>query len=128
MYLDEYGEFRAKQTGTLHSISGGNRIIDLLIPQYSGVRHIDPEYQIFETLQKGDRGYGRDGSLDTEAKILEFYAHRINGSSQGYINLYTLNIPCKSYGGSNKYHPQGVIGQFNDMFPNISLNVFYTYS
>ncbi len=127
MYLDEYGEFIANQTGSLHAISGGNRIIDLLIPDYSGLPHLPPENQIFDTLQKGSRGYGRDGSVDTEAKLLEYYAHHLDDLARGAITLYTLNKPCKSCGGPNKIHPQGVIGQFSDMFPNIRLRILYTY-
>ena len=140
MAFDDLGGTVAqRQTGRIHAISGTNSSISYHIPNYSGVSHpyfnrtlsegirIEEHALLFNHLRQNMPGEGIDRFVDVEAKILEYYGHRLDDRSTGWINLYTMLAPCKSCGRNNQFHSQGVIGQFSDRFPNISLRVFYTY-
>jgi hypothetical protein len=52
---------------------------------------------------------------DSEVKILEDIARNWPRDARGTINLFTERPPCPSC--------RGVIDQFREMFPNITVNV-----
>jgi hypothetical protein len=52
---------------------------------------------------------------DTEVKILESLAERLNPNSTGVINIFTERAPCASC--------LDVINQFRRAFPGVRLNV-----
>ncbi len=62
-----------------------------------------------------DKGFPRFN--DTEAKILEDIASKIDSSSKGKIDLYTKLPPCNSC--------SNIISEFRDKFPKIELNVYH---
>ncbi len=61
----------------------------------------------------------------SETKILERVAKDMHPDSRGTISLYTEREPCESCSWSS---PLGVIEQFKEAFPNIKLEVTWTYS
>ena len=88
----------------------------MLTPKTSGYGFVGlKENPIFET---DFIRFQRD--VDTEAKILEEVAYRLgnNSSATGNIVLYTERSPCFSC--------QRVILQFQQRYPNIKVNVFYS--
>jgi hypothetical protein len=76
-----------------------------------------PENRFFTTYEVG--GYSRE--FDTEVKILEEIAHKFANQPgtynniRGQVNLFSERPPCESC--------QGVIQQFQQMFPNIQVIV-----
>ncbi|AYF78555.1 hypothetical protein D7D52_37375 [Nocardia yunnanensis] len=60
-----------------------------------------------------------DGSVerptDSEFKILDQLAQKLNPDSKGVINLYTEREPCPAC--------DNVIKQFQDKFPGVKVNV-----
>jgi RHS repeat-associated protein len=126
---DIVGGNMAQDHGQVFSVSGGegfdlkvsNMNVDGYIPNTPSEKHI------LKTLQPGMRGWegGRNASRDSEAKILEWFAQQLNQNSSGTIILYTENPPCRSCGGPNRYHEDGIFGQFRDLFPNIDIRVLY---
>jgi hypothetical protein len=83
--------------GELFSVSGAS-----YRPGTVGI----PESPVFDP---GDRTY------DTEWKLLEAVARGIDKSAHGTIDMYTERMPCKSC--------SGVIDQFRQKFPGVTLNV-----
>ncbi|CDL81255.1 deaminase domain-containing protein [Xenorhabdus szentirmaii] len=54
-------------------------------------------------------------AFDSEAKIFEHIASKINPNAKGTVNLYSELPICKSC--------QGVIKQFETMHPNVKVNI-----
>ena len=129
---NEFGEdIMASGTGEIKAISGNKNLdvwhsLGYLSYPNEYAPFVVPEQRYLDALYKGfDRG------TDTEAKILEWFAQRLDDRSSGTIVLYTEKFLCLSCGGdvfnplNNPIHSQGIIGQFRDEFPNITLVVLY---
>lgn len=128
MRSDDLGIDPAFRSSRVHSVSGGSRVDSVLseVFGYDGVTYTPSEQQVFEYLQSGNRGYNRNGAVDSEARILEWFAQRSTDQTSGTIVLYTQLEPCQSCGGPNSINPLGVFGQFMERYPNINLIVLYT--
>ncbi|KUP25785.1 deaminase domain-containing protein [Paenibacillus sp. DMB5] len=77
----------------------------------------------FSTLivdSDGTIGEGFNRFTDSEAKILEEIASTFSNGSSGSIELFTDNQTCSSC--------EYVIEQFEEMYPNIHINVYYEKS
>jgi hypothetical protein len=70
-----------------------------------------PANQIFDTIKTGNN----PRTLDAEYKILSNLAEILNSSSRGVVNLYSELPVCVSC--------DGVIGQFQQRFPGVVVNV-----
>ena len=55
---------------------------------------------------------------DTEVKLLEDIARGLSPDSRGVVNLFTERSACRSC--------QGVISQFEAMFPGVRVNITHT--
>jgi hypothetical protein len=71
-----------------------------------------PTNRLFET--RPTRG-AIPTNVDSEVKILEDIASGLPSDARGTINLFTERPPCPSC--------RGVIDQFRERFPNITVNV-----
>lgn len=71
-----------------------------------------PTNSIFDTIQTGNN----PRTLDSEYKILSELATKLTPSSKGVVNLYSELAVCVSC--------NGVIDQFRQRFPGVTVNVF----
>ncbi len=60
-------------------------------------------------------------AYDSEVKILEQLGRDLPRDAQGTVSLYTERPPCASCGGSPAF--QGVIEQFQQRYPGVTVNV-----
>lgn len=75
------------------------------------------KFNVIITNRNRSIGIGHKRHVDTEYKLLENLATNLSPQDIGHINLYTYFEPCLSC--------DYVFIQFNKMFPNISIDVFY---
>ena len=85
---------------------------------------LPPEQRTFDylTFEQTNPGTGRPNSsraVDSEAKLLEYFAGILPQGSTGQLYLYTERRPCGSC--------QLAIQQFDGRYPEIDLIISYTY-